>query len=209
MGVLKQQALDDIDRTQTAANDIAGSNVAGAAIMLRACVERWAPPGSAYTTEPAERKMNPHVAAWKHYRGAIAALRGDIDNNALDRFAARVRSAAFSDLLAQAAELVDSNFVRAAAVLGGAALEAHLRSLAVLHGIPTSVGGGRAAKASNLNEQLASKGVYPLTDRDQNAAHLRTRHEAAHPDPAFDNRSNGEIKRMLASVEDFVTKYPA
>jgi len=157
---IKTRALSDIDRTleyQPRATDKAGGVKQERSMAYLACIERWAPPGSAYARQALSLANNKdtHVS-WHLFEGILVALRADIAANSLQAFAALVHAEVFADLLAHATELNDAGYSLASMVVAGAALEQHLRKLAHARGLVLADGRGAPRASSTLNSELYS-----------------------------------------------------
>lgn len=207
----RDRALADIDRVIGHKSDISGSVAAGESVTLSiACIERWTPPNSPY-----RRPYKPMIgkqgrgAEESHFQGSLRALRADVAADALTSFAELVHAALFSDLLGQAEHLCDEHYLLASTVLAGATLEQHLRVLADRNSLDLLTQSGKPKKAANINDQLAKQNAYSNADRDLVSAWLRLRNEAAHNDPAFQKRTEAEIRQMITGTRNFIARFPA
>ena len=92
-----------------------------------------------------------------------------------------------------------------AAVVAGAALEAHLRSLAERNNVKT-VARGKPKRAAALNDDLAKSQVYGKAEHKQVLAWQALRNSAAHGDEDF---TPSEIRLMTQGIRDFLVRHPA
>lgn len=117
----------------------------------------------------------------------------------------------FSDFIEMAEYLLKDGYKDAAAVLGGAVLEQHLRKLSDKNGIslttPDSKGGTRKKQASTLNDDLAKSGIYSKVQHKLVAGFQGIRNEAAHGN--FNAYSSEEVRLMLAGITTFLAGFPA
>jgi hypothetical protein len=208
----KTRALAEIAEVQRNARadsfDYAGLQVDIAS--MRACIDRWSRPGSAYQRPFAQtttRRID--LGEWEYTRGQLEALRRDIEADALVDFAAIVRADLHADMLTQGDHLLAEGYRLAATVIIGATLEDHLRKLAPKHGVPTADAKGAPAKLANINDQLAKAGAYAAPKRDEIASWIRLRNEAAHNEPAAQGHDDAQIRRMLDGVRALVSSHPA
>lgn len=210
----KAQALADIDRILAHKSDTSGGvAVEEHVTLLRACLTRWAPPGSAYTRAAPESdltnmRVSKLLREHKHVLGSLKALRHDVEADALTSYAELVHASIFADLLEDADYLLGEGYLLAAAVITGATLEEHIRKLAAKHSVGTSTS-GRPAKTANLNDQLTRDHVYSRADHDLVSGWIRIRNEAAHKEAAFDARTKPELRGMIEGTRSFIARYPA
>lgn len=212
MEIDKTKALADIDRTLAAVRSdwSAGATVPAGITKALACVARWAPPGSAYHRPfVAHAGKKATLQEIEHSLGCLAALRADIDADALVSFAEIVRAELHADMLTQGDHLLSEGYRLAATVIIGATLEDHLRKLAPKYSVSTVDAKGAPAKLANLNDQLAKAGAYGAPKRDEIASWIRLRNEAAHNEPAAQNHDDAQIRRMLDGVRAVVSSHPA
>jgi len=213
----KQKALDDINRVlghKNQGNPTDIRTLREMVTLLRACIERWAPPGSKYRVEelpkdPRTKMLGTSINEVVHFQGALLALRADIDAGALTTYEELVHASVFSELLGDAEHLLDGGYLLAATVIVGATLEAHLRKVASKHGVATVTAAGKPVKAANINDQVAKASAYSAADHDLVSGWLRIRNEAAHNEPDFQKRTASEIRQMLGSTREFIARHPA
>lgn len=211
----KAKALADIDRILEHKNDTGGTvAVEEHLTLIRACLARWAPPGSVYLKEAPEpdltnMRKGKVSREHKHGLGSLRALRHDIEADALADFAEIVHAVLFSELLGDADHLLAGGYLLAAVVIAGATLEGHIRKLADKHGVPTTDPAGRPIRTANLNDQLTAANVYSRADHDLVSGWIRIRNEAAHNEPAFAARTDAQIRGMIDGTRSLVARHPA
>jgi hypothetical protein len=212
---MRAQALSDIDRVlqhKPTASDGAGGVKQERSMMFLACIERWAPLGSAYRRQATQlAAAEKTCVSWHLFEGILVALRATIAANGLSSFAALVHAEIFADLLAHATELNEMGFSLPAMVVAGAALEQHLRRLADAAGLAPVDGRGAPRTAAALNSELYSAvSVYSKAEHAQVDAWQKCRNSAAHGEPSFAQTfSQGDIRRAIDGIRDFIVKYPA
>ena len=102
-----------------------------------------------------------------------------------------------------------------AAVDGGAALEEHIRLMAVAAGsialqMTDRQGRLRPREASALREDLyAIAHAITAGERTQVQAWMDLRNEAAHNLPVFQGRTDGDVERMIEGIREFIVRHPA
>jgi hypothetical protein len=210
-------ALKDIDAVVAEGPKFAGGTGAVADQMTRfyACICRHAPIGT-----PHRRKAEDFVRLVPGMGidpddlllGVLGALRSDIAAGRTASFEELVHADLFTDLLAQAEHLGSEGYRRAAAVLAGATLEEQLRKLAAKSGVAVvDATSGQPRKASALNADLYSKvNAYSKPEHAQVDAWQKTRNDAAHGEPNFEQQHNdADIRRMCEGIRDFIAKHPA
>lgn len=211
---IKAKALADIARVSAHRAAGGGSGAAAEIVTLvKACIERWAPPGTPYARAVESMVVQRVVSRDEGVaRGALEALRLDIEADALDRLEQLVHAAVFDDLLAQADYFVSDGYTLPAAVVAGAALEEHLRQLAAKQGVALSRPGKRGSepkKASELNDELHKAQAYTQVDWRRVQVWLDLRNEAAHGKPEFQQRTEQDIRPMIDGVRALIASFPA
>lgn len=186
----------------------------GAAVRARcvAVLERLAPGGSSYRrmvtgTEEAASYWD-HKEVIKSAVGSLQALREDLSAGYMATLSALIHGETFADFLDMATHLLDEGYKDAAAVIGGRALEGHLRVLAEKAGIPTtSPADGRPLKAERLNADLRAANAYGKGDQKSVTAWLDLRNDAAHG--LYEKYEPGQVGLMTSGVRDFIRRLPA
>jgi hypothetical protein len=110
-------------------------------------------------------------------------------------------------LLDQATALLGSNYLAAAAVIAGGALEAHLQHLVAKNGL-TIIGDGSISKYDGAIGKARNDGtvtVYEGIDSKLVNSWGGIRNDAAH-DPASFNRTQEEVRRMIDGIREFIGK---
>lgn len=212
---MQARALADIERVlryQPTASDSGGGVKQERSMMFLACIERWAAPGSPYVRQATKLAAGDRTfVSWHLFEGILVALRADIAANGLRSFAALVHAEVFADMLAHATELNDAGYTLAAMVVAGVALEQHLRQLADAMGLPLVDARGASRAAAGLNAELYSTAsAYSKAEHAQVDAWQKCRNQAAHGDPTFaPTFTQGDIRRTIDGIRDFIVKYPA
>ncbi len=218
-------ALVDIDAVLNHRPADGGSaGIAEMAAMLKACIERWAPPGSSYrrmadAVNPLDvQSVEGNPRADVRLRGVLVAMERDYRAGmGRDRLDERVHAALLEDLIGQADRHLDVGEHVAAAVVIGAALEQHLRQLAgrleVAFEIPDARGVLHAKPAQRLNDDLRLTPAYPHAEWQQIQRWLQTRELAVRGelanDPTIDPTLEPELRRMAGGVREFIRRHPA
>jgi hypothetical protein len=226
-GVRGRRNIDDVIDVKAALADIAnalatkfehgGTDAASrlAAIHV-AAIERWAPVGSSYRSMLS--KVDPFDARDRGYTKVSAildALRRDYEQGQVKTLEQLVHAGLFGDLLKQGDALREAGYLLPAAVIAGAALEEHIRLMAIATGSialeePDRRGRLRPREASALREDLYAK-AHAMTapERTQVQAWMDLRNEAAHNLPTFQTRTDGDVERMISGVREFIVRHPA
>ena len=138
--------------------------------------------------------------------GVAKALLYDIQNNHLQSFEELLHGEVFGDFLEMASHLLESDYKDAAAVLTGGTLEVHLRKLCNRYGIDSSPA-GKHTSSDQLNAKLTKVGAYPKLDQKNITAWLDLRNKAAHG--RYSEYTGDQVRLLVTSVRDFITRYPA
>ena len=138
--------------------------------------------------------------------GVAKALLYDIENGYLKSLEEIIHGDLFSDFLEMATHLVENEYKDAAAVMVGSTLEVHIRNLCDKHGVATT-SGRRLKKAELLNAELTKEGVYTKLDQKNVTAWLGLRNDAAHGN--YSEYTKEQVKLLVESVRNFITRYPA
>lgn len=113
----------------------------------------------------------------------------------------------FSDFLEMAEHLLKEAYKDAAAVIIGATLEEHLRSLCRGRNIPVEQGTPpKPRKTDTINADLMKASAYTLIDQKQITAWLDLRNNAAHGH--YSGYSKDQVQLMLNGVRNFVSRIP-
>jgi hypothetical protein len=214
-------ALTDIDAVLNHRPADGGSaGIAEMAAMLKACIERWAPPGSSYRrmadgVNPLEtQSIEGNLRADVRLRGVLVTMERDYRAGMSRTLDERVHAAILDDLIGQADRHLDAGQYAAAAIVIGAALEQHLRQLAgrldVAFEIPDARGVLHAKPAQRLNDDLRLTPAYSHAEWQQVQHWLQARERAASDHLANDPGTlEPELRQMALGVRDFIRRHPA
>lgn len=212
MAFTKEDAIADIDAVLNYQVPHEGG-VEELRTHLHACICRYAVSGSTHRQQADRYLISDFTIAHDPrdaLRGVARSLRADIAAGRLRTFESLITADLFADLLAQADNLVESSYRRAAAVLSGATLEEHLRKLAVTLSISIVDASGKPLKASMLNAELKKAGAYGKAENAQVDAWQKVRNDAAHGVATFEtDHTDADIGRMISGIRDFVVKHPS
>jgi hypothetical protein len=175
-----------------------------------AAIERLAPPASYYVRKVREISGDDGAVAYhlKRVAGLLRAFEDDVKQDRVRSVVELVHAEVFSDFLDMAQHLLEQGFKDGAAVIAGSALEAHIRALCQQVGIETNDAAGKPKKADTLNAELDKAGVYgSKLDLKNVVAWLDLRNKAAHGEYAKYEAS--QVSLLIASVRDFMTRFPA
>lgn len=103
-----------------------------------------------------------------------------------------------ASLIDQASVLLDASHTRAAAVVTGAVLEEHLRSISPSWGVSVEDANGKPRTLEPLNQDLKKAGAYDGIMQKRVTLVAGIRNEAAHGQP-FENRDL-DVKAMIGDV---------
>jgi hypothetical protein len=188
---------------------------ARAAAAYNACISRYAPPGSSYRNQ-ADGHMRLKFGSYPYpdelLRGVLEALREDVRHGTLSTFEELVHADVYADLISQAEGLLRDRYARAATVLAGAALEEHIKLLAIKHGTGTATLDGSHKMASVMNAELRKAGLYTEAQRATIEGWQKLRNDAAHGNPGFDGANTGlvsNIPAMIQGVRGFIAAFSA
>ena len=166
-------------------------------------------PSSTYSKE-LDRLLEPKAYVGYQLRiicGVLQGLLEDVKAGYLTSVLELVHADVAGDYLEQATTLLDSHYKDAAAVMIGAILEQRLKNLADKHGTGSLRPDQSAKPANTLNDELAAAGVYSKTEQKNVLAQLGLRNDAAHGH--YSSYDEARVKLMLATVQHFLTLYPA
>ena len=176
-------------------------------VELMQTITDLSPPDSQY------RKLAEEAVQQKEWQSLIADLRGVLmglrqaySKGYLSNINELIDADIFTDILDQSEYLNGQGYSRAAIVVAGVSLEAHLRKLALKNAIQL-VNQGKYVKAETLNEALSKGGIIDKTLQKSITSWLGLRNDAAHPDPTEINE--GLIEPMIMGIRNLIEKYPA
>ena len=139
--------------------------------------------------------------------GIVMGLRDDMKAGYTQTFEEMVHADTYDNLLDQADGLLKGGYKDAAAVIGGAALETHLRYLCEKSHAGTRKANGDPKTGTPLNDDLKAKGVYNELQRSAVDALLKIRSASAHGHTGeYDIK---QVAGMLRDVRDFMLRFPA
>jgi hypothetical protein len=133
--------------------------------------------------------------------GVLNGAAEDVANRWVWTYPERLRADVFGDLLEMAEQLLRDDYVDAAVVTAGGALEVHVKKLAQKHNVPI----GRVAA---MNQTLRQQGVYSQPEWHQVDAWYALRNAAAHQDDDSP-RTAPQVELMIAGVRNFIIQHPA
>lgn len=162
-----------------------------------------------YYKDFAERVTNPSRGYAELGVGLLSAARQELAGGWLVTTRGLISAEIFADFLEMAEYLLSENYKDAAAVIAGAALEEHLRQLAVKHGVSATylkAGSPVPKKADLLNADLATASAYSKLDQKTVTAWLDLRNKAAHGRYAeYDGK---QVALMVEGVRQFMARVP-
>jgi hypothetical protein len=150
---------------------------------------------------------NEHGESLEQMLGVIRAATQQLKDGRIGSILDAARVETEDELLDQALGLLQSNYLAAAAVIAGGALEAHLRHLVAKSGLSITGDGTiskyDAAIAKARNDGTAA--VYAATDSKLVTGWGGIRNDAAH-DPGAFSRSVDDIRRMIEGIREFISR---
>lgn len=124
-------------------------------------------------------------------RAVLLAAKDDYEGGYLNKLRNLIQAEVFDNELEQAAELLASSYMIAAAVVAGVVLEAGLRQMCEDNGIVPG-------KLDKMNADLAKAGIYSKLVQKQITALADIRNSAAHGKP--DEFSKDDVANMIRDV---------
>ena len=173
-----------------------------------AAIERASGSNSTYRrriNEISISKINDYYYLKKEI-GVAKALLSDINNNYMQSFEEILHSDMFGNFLEMATHLLENGYKDPAAVLAGSSLEIHIKHLCMKNNVNT-LRNGKPIKTEPLNSELKKEGVYTNLDQKNITAWLDLRNKAAHGN--YNEYSEEQVRLLISSVQDFITRYPA
>ena len=195
----------------------APGNMLEAELVVAETIRRFAPPGSSYARVLADAgggrllTMNPEGTASLRLKVLVPALRGlrfEFASERMGTFTELVHADVFREELMQARGLLEARYVKAAAVVAGVVLEAHLRKLAEKLIIPLRNDKGKFVHAERLNEDLAKKGAFDPGEQKLVVHWLDLRDAGAHPDDDTE-LTPARVDELIEGVKLFIERHPA
>jgi hypothetical protein len=216
-----QRAIDELQNALEHRPHTSGTTgVIEVATVLQNCVFRWAPARSAHAVAAAKVNFFPATAKAdpeRHMRGIAGALLADYREGRIGAFEEMVRGDMFDDLLDAADDLAKHRHLLGGAVTAGAALEAHLRALALKCGVSLLKNGRdgnpdpkQPKELSDLNNDVAKSGkAHSDLEALQVKVWAKIRNDGAHAKPAFKAYTKADIVKYVAGIRAFVKRHPA
>lgn len=178
-------------------------------VLYQQCISQYAPAGSTWARAAGMQATGgstiPDMVV--HLLGVLKGLENAYQSGEFESFEEMVHAESFGDLISQSKVLLKGDFRLAAAVLVGAALEGHLRDIALKHGVSVDGGDNKPRAMSALNAELRRAGAYDKTKEGEILAWIHIRNDAAHNKPEFKNRTRAEIARMAEGVREFIAEF--
>jgi hypothetical protein len=153
--------------------------------------------------------MEGEQVRWNAMSGVFASAYEQLRMGRIEGLVDRIRAEAEDDVLDQAATLLDGNFLAAAAVLAGGALETHLRRLCAKNSLTVS-GHGTIDKYNTAIAQARNSGVtiYEKPEQSQVTGWGQLRNEAAHDPAGFSSaRTKPEVQLMIDGIRQFIVRW--
>jgi hypothetical protein len=144
------------------------------------------------------RMMSTNFDTLQRVKAVFLAAKEDYEGGYLRSVRSLVHAELFANELEQAAELLQSGYKVAAAVVAGVVLETTLRSLCTDKNIPVS-------KLDKMNADLAKAGVYNVLMQKRVTMLADIRNKAAHGDT--EGFTGDDVRGMIADVERFVADH--
>lgn len=138
--------------------------------------------------------------------GVTKALLYDLKSGYLTSLEEMIHGDLFTDYLEMADHLLQHKYKDAAAVLVGSTLEIHLRKLCEKNSVSV-LKKGKPRKTEELNAELGRLHIYSKVDQKNVTAWLGLRNDAAHGH--YSQYTGDQVRLLVASVRDFLTRYPA
>ena len=140
--------------------------------------------------------------------GVFQSAHAQLKAGLMSTLADGVRVETEAELLDQADHLLASNYVAAAAVLAGGALESHLLNLCKRAGL-TWKGDGAISKYNGAvgEARNAGKQIYSATESKMVDGWAALRNEAAHQPGKF-ARTDSEVRLMIEGIRQFLVRVP-
>lgn len=137
----------------------------------------------------------------------VDSLIDDIELGPLQSLSGLIRGDLFEDYIQMGEHLLGEGYKDAAAVIVGASLEAHLRSLCKSNDVAYINSDGEHLKSSQINQNLYSASVYGKREMKQIVSWLEIRNYAAHGD--FDQYNEDDVKLLIEGIALFIERYPS
>jgi hypothetical protein len=198
--------------------DAEHDNLSGGAVTIdaisefvtgsRAAIMRIAGEKSAYMAEFEAARANTDWIGFQALKiiGIVRQLKHDLAYGYLATTRELLHAETFADFLEMSEHLISEGYKDAAAVIGGSALEVHLRNLAAKHALSVELN-GKPKKADQLNSELAAESAYSKLDQKNVTAWLHLRNKAAHGH--YQDYGENQVRLFLSQITDFMVRIPA
>jgi hypothetical protein len=198
--------------------DAEHDNLSGGAVSIdaisefitgsRAAIFRIAGEKSAYMAEFEAARANTDWIGFQALKiiGIVRQLKHDLGYGYLTTTRELLHAELFADFLEMSEHLISEGYKDAAAVIGGSALEVHLRNLAAKHSLSVEFN-GKPKKADQLNSELAAENAYSKLDQKNVTAWLDLRNKAAHGH--YQDYGETQVRLFLSQISDFMVRIPA
>lgn len=147
--------------------------------------------------------------AFRQMKAAFLSAKQQFEGGYLFDVQNLIHAEVFSNELDQAVHFLDSKFEVAAAVTAGVVLETTIKKLCSQQTPEINVinPAGKDIKTDTLISELKNAGVYNEAVAKQLRAWMNVRNDAAHGKRKDGEFDDGEVKRMIEGVSDFVAKH--
>jgi hypothetical protein len=151
---------------------------------------------------------------WDNPRSSMVALLNavleDVKDGSLWRGIWDAKNETCVDILEQAKNLFELNYLAAAAVLAGGALETHLKDLCLRYNINWSGDGSinRYKDALSAEQKKGAISFFSLGDSKQVMAWGDLRNKAAHDPSSISTVNSVAIHSMIVGIGDFINRVP-
>jgi hypothetical protein len=147
---------------------------------------------------PASRQHHGRYPSLETCIGVFRAAKEDYEGGYLFDVRALVKADTLDDVLEQAENLKNANYIDGACILAGVALEIAVKEICEREGVPTG-------KFNTMNQELRKRGVYNIAKWRQLQAWYDKRSAPAHGN--FGQTKPEETHRMIEGIRDFVADY--
>lgn len=141
--------------------------------------------------------------------GILKELRSAYKNGYINKIEDIINAKVFSDYLDMADYFLNEDYVDAAAIVIGCALEQHIKQLCIKNNIELmDKNGGKEKKhrLSTLNDLLVKKKIYDSATHDEISSWIKVRNGAAHG--VWNKHPKDKVERMLDGTWLFIKQYP-
>ena len=139
--------------------------------------------------------------------GILKALKDDIEKGYFEKITELIHADTSTDIQEMAQDLLDYNYIDAAAMITGTALELHLKNLCTKFGIPLVLPSKKNKTASTLNNELYTGKYITRSDNKDITSWQDIRNDVAHGD--YGKYSKEKIELVMKEINLFLKQYPA